>query len=101
MDVGKDGSHLKLRQPPEPHPQQLYAPGKDGPSERGALGRQYVPLVFSCLGIGQMKGVMGCILGKMDLTHWMLRTVQRHTRGPKEVVSKKSSETGASGDTQR
>ncbi|XP_052032405.1 hemogen [Apodemus sylvaticus] len=26
MDVGKDGSHLKLHQPPETHPQQLYAP---------------------------------------------------------------------------
>lgn len=35
MDVGKDGSHLKLHQPPETHPQQLYAPGKDRPSEWG------------------------------------------------------------------
>lgn len=76
MDVEKDRSHLKLHQTSEAHLQKSYAPGKDRPSEWGLLGRYYFPLLFSCLGTGQMKGAVGCIHGKMALTHciWMLRT---------------------------
>lgn len=38
MDVGKDESHRKLLQTPEPHPRRARVPGNDRPAEVVAAG---------------------------------------------------------------
>lgn len=105
MDVGKDRSHLKRHQTPEPPLQKSYAPGKDRPSELGLLGRYHFSL-FQLFGYWSDERSNNWLHPREDGSDslsciWMLRTKQsRETQGAnKEIVSKKFSEMGDSRDT--